>query len=167
MNARIQWLCAVVVLGCACSASAPKVVQEPRLRDGLTLELNGEMRELEFILVDALGRADSLDVAGKPVAEIRGCTRRQIDPEASTDEDADRHGSYTIFEFDRSPDWPLELWWRGELADTVSLLVRYTVSNSMCTFSDRVPSAGGTRLSRVRIERMIHGKACALRIIRL
>ena len=75
MNARIQWLCAVVVLGCACSASAPKVVQEPRLRDGLTLELNGEMRELEFILVDALGRADSLDVAGKPVAEIRGCTR--------------------------------------------------------------------------------------------
>ena len=167
MSARIQWLWAAVVLGCACSASAPKVVREPRLHDGLTLEVNGELRELEFVLVDVLGHADSLDAAGKPVAEIRGCTRRYVDPEASTDGGADRHGSYTIFEFDRSPDWPLELWWRGEVADTVALLARYTVSNSTCTVIDRVPSAGGNRASRVRIERDGRGKACALKIRRL
>jgi len=167
MNARIQWLFAVVVLGCACSASAPKVVQEPRLRDGLTLELNGELRELGFILFDGSGHVDSLSVGGKAVTEIIGCKRKQIDPEASTDEDASRYGSYTIFEFDRSPEWPLELWWRGERVDTLSLLARYTVSNASCTVSDRFPSAGGDRLSRVRIERVGQGKPCALRVVRL
>ena len=164
MRLRVQWLYTAVVLGCACSASAPGGGQKTRVEEVVTLEADGD---LAFVLADAMGRVDSLDIAGKPVGGIGGCRRRYVEPEASTGEDAGKSSGYTVFEFDRSPKWPLQLRWRGERTDTVTVIVRCTLSDSACIASAAVPSAGGTRLSRVRIERKIQGKACALRIIRL
>ena len=166
MKATMQWLWAGMVFGCACSASAPSLVQAPRLPDGVTIDVHGETRELQFILVDALGRVDSLEADGSSVAEIEGCTREYIDPEASTDESVGRSGGSTKFSFNRSPDWPLELWWRGEASDTIVVFVSNTSRNVRCRVSDRIASAGG-KLSRLRIQRDMRGKPCALRIVNL
>src|SRR5574341_525670 len=102
MNARMQWLVAAIVLGCACSASAPKVVEKPRRVDGFTLHVHGKWGELDVVLIDALGRVDSLDVSGEHVGQIRGCTRKYVEPEASTDENAGQASGSTRFEFNRS-----------------------------------------------------------------
>jgi hypothetical protein len=167
MKAGMRWLVAGVVLGCACSASAPSMVQKPRLPDGFTLHVHGKWGELDVVLVDALGSVDSLDASGEHVAEIKGCSRKYIEPEASTDEDAGQDPGSTRFEFNRSPDWPLELWWRSENPDSVSLIARYTISNSRCMVTDRIPSAGGNRLGRLKIERIVGDGPCSLRIVRL
>src|SRR5580765_4090106 len=125
MRFKARLLCSALLLGCACSASAPGGTPKVRPEERVSLEADGDF---VFVLADALGRVDSLDADENPIAGISGCTRRYVEPEASTEVGAGSVSGYTLFEFDRAPEWPLQLRWRGEPTDTVRIIVHCTVN---------------------------------------
>src|SRR5262249_27466949 len=166
MRLRESGALAALILGCACSASAPAVMHAPPHKETATLEARGDV---DFVLADAVGHVDSIDSAGKPVTTIAGCEREYFEAEASMLKDARTNSGLTMFTFNHSPVWPLQLRWTGQPTDTVSVVVRCTVNDSTCMATALVASSGGTRLSRLRIERKLgqRGGRCSLRIIRL
>ena len=166
MKFGLRLLCATLLLGCACSASAPRGTPKARPEERVSLEADGDF---VFVLADAMGRVDSLDADRDPIAGISGCTRTYVEAEASTEVGAGSSGGYTLFEFDRAPDWPLQLRWRGEPTDTVTIIVHCTVNDSTCYGTAEAASAGGGRITRVKIERKLgrHSTMCSLRIVKL
>ena len=154
MRLRAQGLVTALVLGCACGATSPAVVGGPSRKESVTLQARGYVN---FTLEDVTGRVDSLNNAGKQVARIAGCEREYFEQEAGLE-------PYTMFTFGRAPYWPLELRWRGEPSDTVTVIVRCTVDDSTCVAGATVVSAG-TRVDRLKIERKLGQRGCALKIV--
>jgi hypothetical protein len=139
------WVLGLVALAGACGTKDGRQGQDAR-PVGFTIVVEGSV---DVVLMDGLGRRDSMGLDGMGGESIPGCRREENMGETSVDTQGSPPA--TIFYFQRAPEWPVEIRWRSDGKEKVVVSASGRTRDGSCMGEGYFRPRGQVRLERWQI----------------